>query len=531
MIRKLVPVVFLLFCAALFAQEDSQKNSSVELPSFVITGKDVISLPKLKKMQSGFVSTVSEEFFKPAFTQDDFEISKIPDPGKKAFNSLDSVAFVSGNIEAGLGVNDRPFTKGHISKQFNGGIFGIEFQGFNKRAYVENADRYFLAGGVGFTFFINDNSPILSNAKIDVGAKYSFDSYKLFASPDPEEKRKLERGNFYFNIKNPTSKIFAYDFGFFNTIDRISDEKFFENVIGVNGYSKIQVGDISLNGKLIALNQRLSNNDFSNRDFKIIDVRPYAGFNITRTFKMQAGFDFFKSDSSSKGNVYGAITIPFGTGVSLYGEYAPQQAFLSYYDLSKNNRYLNTVLLNNVVIEKKNLINILFKYEYERYYEINGGFEYYSSDKHPYLIDEKAGQFNTGYLGAKSSKLYVNFLFHGGPLGYFYGNVSYNELKMDNGNQLPYVPKVSADLVYGYEIGYGFEYEAKLKYNGLNYADAENSVELKNYIDLSLRGIYNFDSTFNFFGELNNILNNKNYYWKGYKEDTFNLSLGINYKF
>ena len=501
MIKKLLVFAVLLIPSFLSAQDDSQKNASVELPSFVITGKDAVSLPKLKKLPTGFVSVVSEEYFKPAFTQDDFEITNIPDPGNHIFQSLDSASYINGSVEGALGVNYRPIAKGNLSKQFDGGIFSVNFLGFNKRAYVENSDRYMLGGGLGFNFFLSDESPILANAKIGVLADYSFDQYKLYASTAPDTKRALERGIFSFILNNPASRIFSYDFKFYNTVSRISDEKFFENVTGLKGFTKIRLSDFSLNAKGEILNQRLSNKIFSNHNFYEVKLKPYASIALASGLNVQGGFDFYKSDSTSEGNIFAAVSIPLGTGVSLYGEYSPSRALCSYYDLSSGNRFFNTADLKNYIIKKKNFMNISFKYEYETYYEINGGFEYYSSDDHPYFYDAKnTGVFNVENIKAKSSSVFVNFLFHKGPFGYFYGDARFSDVKLDDGKQLPFTPKVNVNMSYGFDFENGIEAEAKVKYSDMIYADLLNNEKLNSNIDISLKGYYNFSGSFRFFG-------------------------------
>ena len=59
--RLLIIISVLFFSILIFPQDNEKKNPNVELPDFVITGKDVISLQKSKKLDPGFISTVSEE--------------------------------------------------------------------------------------------------------------------------------------------------------------------------------------------------------------------------------------------------------------------------------------------------------------------------------------------------------------------------------------------------------------------------------------------------------------------------------------
>ena len=530
--KKLLSVLFLSFCASLFAQEgETQKNPSVELPSFVITGKDVISLPKAKKMQSGFISTVSEEYFKPAFTPDDFEITSIPEPGKREFNSLDSVSFINGSVTGALGINYRPYAQADFAQQFEDGSFNIEGLAFNKRAYVENSDRYLFSGGAGFTFYIRDKSPFLSNSKINASGNYSVDGYKLYATSNPSANRKLESGKFDFVFNNPSSNSLAYDFDLFNTISKIQSEHYTENVTGLKAYAQIPISNFNLNGKAILLNQRLSNGIFANKNYRLFDIKPYAGLALSKIVKVQAGFDFFNSDSVTEGYLYGAIEIPLSIGFSIYGEFSPQSSLMSFYDISKENRFFNVQSVQNIIVKKKNFMTVNFKYEYEKYYEINGGFEYFSSDKYPWLGDVKdTGLYNVNYSSVKSGALFVNFLFHKGPYGYFYGDVRFNKVNTDDNKQLPFVPEFTTNLNYGYDLGNGMAMECKLKYRNMTYTDILNKDKLGQYIDFSIKGIYNYSPVFSFFGEINNLLNNKNYFLKGYQEDTFNLNFGINYK-
>jgi hypothetical protein len=58
--------VLMLLCSTLtLAQGNDKNNPNVELPDFVITGKDVISLQKSAKIDPGIISTISGDFLKP----------------------------------------------------------------------------------------------------------------------------------------------------------------------------------------------------------------------------------------------------------------------------------------------------------------------------------------------------------------------------------------------------------------------------------------------------------------------------------
>ncbi|WP_407931569.1 hypothetical protein, partial [Ignavibacterium album] len=60
----LINFIFVISLITVFAQEDKPKVPGIELPDFVITGKDVIAMKKSDKIKPEFVTTISENFIK-----------------------------------------------------------------------------------------------------------------------------------------------------------------------------------------------------------------------------------------------------------------------------------------------------------------------------------------------------------------------------------------------------------------------------------------------------------------------------------
>jgi hypothetical protein len=65
-----------------------QQNPNVELPDFVITGTDVISVQGAQKIQPEFISTISEQFFKPVFSPEELEVKDLSSPIKGDLNIM-----------------------------------------------------------------------------------------------------------------------------------------------------------------------------------------------------------------------------------------------------------------------------------------------------------------------------------------------------------------------------------------------------------------------------------------------------------
>ena len=77
MIRKIVTVIVLLITFYIAAQD-----SGVELPDFVITGKDIVNVGKIQKIPPDFISTISETFLKPVFPSENLQMKEVKTPVK-----------------------------------------------------------------------------------------------------------------------------------------------------------------------------------------------------------------------------------------------------------------------------------------------------------------------------------------------------------------------------------------------------------------------------------------------------------------
>ncbi|MCU0413749.1 MAG: hypothetical protein MUE91_04995, partial [Ignavibacteriaceae bacterium] len=69
--------ILLLSTAVIYSQGT---NPNVELPDFVIFGKDIISVRKVDKLKPDYISTVSDEFLKPAYKPDYLDLADISNP-------------------------------------------------------------------------------------------------------------------------------------------------------------------------------------------------------------------------------------------------------------------------------------------------------------------------------------------------------------------------------------------------------------------------------------------------------------------
>ena len=155
----------------------------------------------------------------------------------------------------------------------------------------------------------------------------------------------------------------------------------------------------------------------------------------------------------------------------------------------------------------------------------------YKSDAFPYFgPSSDSGKFDLHYADMKNISPYANFLFYLGPSGEFYSSLELSDIQDTDGNQIPYLPVFNLNAAYTYKFQNGLTTTARLDYQSKRYADIKNEISIGDYFDLGLSFIYSFQPNLDLTLDINNILNQKNYFWNGYKEVPLNIIIGVNYR-
>ena len=204
MIGKIFIGTILLFSLSTFAQEkqnkqnqnqqSQQSNSGVELPDFVITGKDVVSLRHAQKIPPDFVPAISKEFLNPVFPTENLKMKEVTTPIKGTMTLLDTLNYQTGNLEFGLGSYYLPSARLNFASPFSNGLFEMHGDAENQRAYVPNSGRYSLKGGASLSLYVQDDAAIFPGSQYKFSGDYNIQAYKLYGSKDPTYKRNLNAG-------------------------------------------------------------------------------------------------------------------------------------------------------------------------------------------------------------------------------------------------------------------------------------------------------------------------------------------------
>jgi len=207
----------------------------------------------------------------------------------------------------------------------------------------------------------------------------------------------------------------------------------------------------------------------------------------------------------------------------------------------RENNYFNPQSYSSYVVKKSNAFEVVLKYEYDKYFQVDIGFKHYSSKEFPYYFYYKPFHpsieppNSEGYMlwftEAKSYNWFVDFLFHPGPYGIFYGSFEYHQIKNSAGSFIPYHPELKAELTYGYDFKNGLRGEATLEYFSGRFTNIANSNSLKSFFNAALKLEYKLKSQILLSVQVTNLFNTKYYLWEGYQEKPLDIIFGVNFLF
>ncbi len=531
MIKNIVLIVILSSAYFLNAQDQQKQNTDVELPDFVITGKDVVTIRNVQKIPPDFVPTISEEFLKPIFPAENLPVKEVNTPVKGAISLDDSLNYFNGNIDAYVGSYYLPKANLNFSSPFRNGLFDSYVNAENRRAYVDNSERYSLNGGASLSLIINDNADFLPGTKFKLNGDYGTSNYKFFASQTPLLKRTLNDGDASVLIENLMSKYFIFSGKLTDNISSLVSENFTENMFNVAGFAQLSLAAFNLNASLDYKKQTLTNDINANSRFSYIAFKPTIGLDFTKLMKANFGFNYAHEGSNNFFSPYAELSLKLNQAFSFYGEFSPETEFLGGGYFLKQNPYFIPQRFTNLFYKKNLNFSASLKYQYFTYVEIDGGIKYFTSDNLPFFIDTAAvGKFDLATTSGKSFTAFVNLLFHPGPNGVFYGTAEINDTRDNFNNIVPYYPRAKVSMNYGYDFKNGFSAGASLIYCTGIYSDVQNQNLLNSYINLGVSGTYKLNNNFFLSLHFSNLLNHNNYIWHGYKELPLDVQAGLSYR-
>ncbi|MBI1931384.1 MAG: hypothetical protein HYS24_02465 [Ignavibacteriales bacterium] len=523
---KKIISIFLLSFSLLFAQE----GGGIELPDFVITGNENVTVPKMEKSQPNLIPLLSKDFFTPSNISDDQTSISLPKIDNQVVSIPNYRQMTKALLRLNAGIYTWPSGEFYYNDWTGNLSYNAHLYGLNELEYIKYAGMSYAGIGLGSKYFVNHEADFLPGLEIDLNGNYLYESYNFYGSDKRSLERKTDEGNISLSFNFASDSYRNFGISFDNEYYNQKDNSISENIFSANAFVnlKLQQFDFLLNGGF--KNQAINSKKYSEGNNSFFVTNASLAIYPFSFLYVRGGISYAESEGNTffAPNAYASLKM--SKRFSVYGEFAPFTEFVTLKDFRNANRYYQ---LNNFVdlfIENKFNIKLAAKYEYEKYFEISGGFGYVNTDNNFYFEDDSLnGIFAIHKTDSEKSFAFLNLLFRKGPFGEFYGNIIVQNISGNGSKNLPYNSEFLAALSYSYNWA-NFGLNLTLNYFGKSYSDYQNTSEIPDAINLNANFKYklfeNFDLTFS----LQNLINDKYYYFRNYKAKPFDLIAGIEFR-
>ena len=527
---KKVLIILVVSSISLLAQS-TNRNQSIELPAFVITGVQSAALPTINKNKSEFIPIVGEAFLTPQNTNEQFALMDNTNPIKKQMELYSSVESYHGLLSLGAGSQTLPIGKLDLSYYKNNLLLSTNIYGSDIREYVPYAGFNTSGAVVKLSYFVNHNSKTFPGMTINVEGGFNRDQYNFYGSDIPTLERENEKYNGEVDFLNRLNNKFLYGVSLSSNYlsMKIEDEK--ENLGKANGFFEYGLGAFSIGAEGFYKIQQVNSSLSKYSKYNYFGGDAYLLLNSSDYFNLKIGAHYSQQDSNNVFSPVAILSIFLEKGVALFLSYEGNSEFFTIKDFLYENRYFETTQ-QNIFQKNSSKINVSIKYDFSDVFEINAGFYSSKFDNYHYYEDlAKDNRFSLIPInGVKTTGAFFNILINTKNYGELFADFEFQDVKDVDGFKIPYKPLLNCSLAYGYLLNFGLYSKVKVSYSSTIYTDLLNENKLPDYINLSLFLKYNLFENFALTCDLQNILDRKNYLLKGYLEKPRDIIVGIEYR-
>jgi len=510
----------------------AQENPNVELPQFVITGKEAYDFPALDKQKPELVSAVSEQYFKPIYSPDDLEIKSFSEPIKKAGILLDSVLFVNGEAELSVGNNYLPSVQALYRLPMKSALFTATVSAKNQRPYIPDADRNTFSVDAGYNLISDDSSGFLPFSKFGVSTLLKNDAFKLFGSPQSDIRRNILLWGVTSKIENLISESFLYSLTLQNSYLNLKNDLMKEDVFEGKGYAKYYSKNINVSLSLTYTGLHSEFTPLLNENSGFIQARGMFGVSVGSIAKANFGLEYSVMDTNATVFPYVTASLNVAKGITLFGGYNPTSTLLTQKDFLSENRFFTpTTPFRKLFSTLSSRYFADIKYEYERVFDITSGLKISTYENFPYYMNVSPvnNVYQLDTLKARAFEFYARANFYLEKFGFFSGEFHFQNVHDTSENTIPNVVPLTAAFSYGMFITPEVSFSVSMMYYSPAFINFANNEKAKGSFDLGLKGEMTISD--NLFAQLQiqNLLNKKNEIWKGYQEIPLSIAAGIRF--
>ena len=527
--KKLL-IILVVSSISMLAQSEN-RNQSIELPAFVITGVQSVTLPIIDKNKSEFIPIVGETFLTPKYGNEEFALMDNTNPIKKQMALYSTVESYNGLLHLGAGTQTLPIGNLDLSFSKNNFLFNTHIYGSDIRDFVPYAGYNTSGADINLSYFANHKANFLPGLTINVKGGFVRDQYNFYGTDDPTIERENEKYNGKIEFYNRLNRNFLYGISFSADYLNLKIEGVKENLNKVNGFIEHSLGIFSVGAKGFYKIQQINSSKLNNSNYNYFGGDAYLYFNKSDIYNLKVGAHYSQQDTNNVFSPVAVLSIFVAEGVALFLSYEGNSEFFTLQDFLSENRYYETNQ-QNMFQTNSSKFNASIKYDFSDVFEINAGFYSSNSDNyHYYTATANDNRFALVPINdVKETGAFFNAMINTKNYGELFADFEFLEVKDKDGNKIPYKPLLNGSLAYGYFFKFGIYSKFKVSYSSTIYTDLQNNNKLPNYLNLSLLLKYRLFENLAITCDLQNILNRENYLLNGYQEKPLDVIVGLEYR-
>ncbi len=524
---KKTTLIILFFSITILAQKENN-SQSIELPDFVITGKQKIILPKTQKSEPDFIPLLSKDFFNPKLPDEEQISVKLNDEKISEVKIDNKFQNTNGLLKLSAGLYTLPkvdfFYGNHIKNfTYSSHLFGLQEKQYLKHAGISN-----YGGSLNGKYFVKQNAKTLPGLEIGFNGNYKFENYNFFGSTIPKLIRKTNIADGKIYTKYTSHKNFQFGLTFNDNYYNQTNDTIGENIFGTDAFMQFKLMNMNFNLKSTYKNQTINKTKLHFGNTYYFNVIATASINLFERINIKAGAYIAESNKNTFFSPIAFGSFKLSNHLSVLGEFSPFAELKTLRNFDNRNRYFKLNNFVNSFVENKINMKVALRYEYEQYFEISGGMGYLSSNNDIYFEDNLSqGFFSVHKDDIKNTYVFLNALFRKGPGGEFYGELKVQDIRASFDKKVPYAPTIVANLNYIYNFSSKFGTKLKFEYHDATYTNIDNNIKIPRMVNLSLSAFYKLFKNFNFTFSLENLLNNKYYYYQNYQAKPLDVFAGF----
>ncbi len=528
-----VYIIAVILLSSIFSySQDKTKNQGIELPAFVITGIQSVSVPVMSKKKSEFVPVIGKNFLIPDYNTDGFSLLDNSAPIKREM-PIGTVAETTYNglLQLGAGLETMPIGNLYFGLNNSDVFFTSHIFGSDTRDYLVNSGYNTSGAKVKLNYFLNHTKKYFKGLSLGVEGDFVRNRYFYFGTSTPQQ---LRENNFFtgraFVLSQLDSKL-QYGFDLGANILNMKMDGLFENVTFGNGFAeyKLSAATVGASGSYQA--QKINDNALGYARADYFTAEGHLIFSNSKRFDLKLGLNYSQLATDNLLSPFVNLSVFVDKGVTLLIAYEGKGDFITLNDLMKENRYFEYGV-SNIFQKTYSNIKVAIKYDFSDIFEVTAGFTSAEYDNFHYFEDvNNDNRFSVNLLDSvKSTTGFLNLIINAKRYGELFANIKFQNIVDIAGNKMPYNPMLMGDVSYGYKFYFGLYTKVKLNFAKFTYTNLSNSQAIPSYLNLGILLKYSLFNNFVLTCEVQNLLNKEYYLFKGYQEKPFDVIAGIEYR-